>query len=115
MKTKIIVFLLISILLCHFLYAEVLKYQIRTQAVNVLTTATKLPTTPLVGRQYIMITNNDSTDIVYIGSSTVTTSGATIGTPLRPSEQYVGNWGSGVDLYGISNGDTAIVTIEEGK
>lgn len=94
---------------------SLLTYQIKTQLVSVGVTATKLPTTPLVGRKYVLITNIDTIKTIYIGSSTVTVSGATQGTPLLPSEQYYGEWDNTVDIYGIVSSGIANVVVEEGK
>ena len=102
---------------CVFLTANssALNLQIKTQLVSVGTSATKLPTTSIVGRVYLLITNIDTAKTVYLGSSTVTTSGSTAGTPLLPSESYYGEWESNIDVYGIVSSGTASVIVEEGK
>lgn len=75
------------------------------------TTATKLPTTPLVGREYLLITNKEGT-IIYVGNATVN---STTGTPLRGNETYYGEWKSIIDIYGIVASGGSNVTVEEGK
>ena len=113
-KTKIkLILIFVFLLLATTAYS--LTYQIKTQLVSVTTIATKLPTTPLVGREYILITNIDTTKTIYIGSSTVTVSGATTGTPLLPSESYYGEWKSNINIYGIISSGSCNAIIEEGK
>ena len=92
-------------------YGASLVYQIKTQNVFINTTATKLPITPLVGREYLLITNKEGT-ILYVGASNVNT---TNGTPLRGNETYYGEWKSTIDVYGIVASGGTNATVEEGK
>lgn len=107
--------LCVGVCLCLLTNVSALNLQLKTQLVSVGSTATKLPTTPIVGREYVLITNTDTAKTVYIGTSTVTTSGPTTGTPILPSEQYYGEWESNVDVYGITSTGSANVIVEEGK
>lgn len=92
-----------------------LTYQVKTQVVSVAVTATKLPTTPLVGRIYIMI-QNVGTATVYIGSSTVTAgTTSTGGIQLLPFEKWYQEYDHTVDVYGIVASSTCNVVVEEGK
>lgn len=95
--------------------AFALTYQIRTQVISVTTNATKLPTTPLVGREYVLIQNIGSVT-VYLGNSTVTAdTEATGGTQLLPQSIYVAEYDNSVDIYGIVAAATCKVVVEEGK
>lgn len=92
-----------------------LTYQIKTQVVSVTTSATKLPTTPLVGRQYVSI-QNIGTVTVYIGNSTVTADTAsTGGKQLLPYASTTRDYDNTVDVYGIVASGSANVVCEEGK
>lgn len=107
--------LFILILLSFVTFASALTYQIRTQIVSVAVTATKLPTTPLVGREYIQI-QNVGAQTVYIGTSTVTADTAsTGGTQLLPYATWYTNYDNTVDIYGIVAATTCNVVVEEGK
>ena len=90
-------------------------YQIRTQVVTVGTSATKLPSSPLVGRRYILIQNvGDNT--VYIGNSNVTADeNATGGIQLQPYAIWEADYDHTVDIYGIVASGTGKVVVEEGK
>ena len=106
------------IIIIFFIYISIvysLTYQIRTQVVSVNTTATKLPTTPLVGREYIRL-QNVGTVTVYIGSSTVAANtSATGGIQLLPYGVWEENYDNTIDIYGkVASGSTN-VTVEEGK
>lgn len=92
-----------------------LKYSIKTTSVTVDTTRDKLPTAPLAGREYVLITNSDATTVLYIGDSTVTATGATIGTPLQPYDTYYGEWSSNVDIWGITAAGSIVAIVQEGK
>ena len=113
MKKLISLWVLLSV--CVFytatLFGASLVYQIKTQNVAVNATATKLPTTPLVGREYLLITNKEST-VLYIGNDSVTSS---IGTPLGINDTYYGEWKSTIDIFGIVASGGTNVTVEEGK
>jgi len=92
-----------------------LTYQIKTQVVSVTTAATKLPTTPLIGRQYVSIQNVGSVT-VYIGSSTVTADTAsTGGKQLLPYATTTRDYDNTVDVYGIVASGSSSVIVEEGK
>lgn len=76
-------------------------------AITVTDAATKIPTTNLDNRKAITIFNNSSSETVYIGGSSVTTS---TGYPLLPYQGLPFDLGSGGQLYGICNtGKTASV------
>ena len=109
MKKRILNAIFIVFLLVGTAYS--LTYQIKTQAIVINATATKLPTTPLVGREYILVTNTD-TVTVYIGDSNVNT---TIGTPLFVNQRYYAEYDNTVDVYGIITTGNATVIVEEGK
>lgn len=107
--------LICIILLAIPLIVYALTYQVKTQIVSVSATATKLPTTPLVGRNYIQIQNVGAIT-VYIGASTVTADTAsTGGTQLLPYATWYAEYDNGVDIYGIVASDTCNVVVEEGK
>lgn len=54
------------------------------QVVTVGTTAVALPTSPLANRKTLFVQNISAVNIAYIGSATVTNSGATRGIRLGP-------------------------------
>jgi len=113
MKNKIIIILMITLL--PLTTMGLYKYQVKSQVVSVGTTATKIPGTPLVGRQYILIQNvGDAT--VYLGDSTVTADEAATGgiqiTPMASWKEYFDHT---VDVYGIVASGTVKVVVEEGK
>ena len=104
----VIILVLSLILIGKEVYS--LTYQVKTQRVSVTTSATELPTTPLVGRTYISVQNTSDT-FVYIGSTDVSD---TIGYVLLPYSSWKRDYDHTVDVYGRAGG-TAIVRIEEGK
>lgn len=107
--------ILISVFLLLATTAYSLTYQIKTQVVSVTTTATKLPTTPIVGREYIRIQNVGAVT-VYLGTSTVTAdTAATGGLQLLPYAVWQEEYDNTVDVYGIVAATTCNVVIEEGK
>ena len=111
---RILVIILVF-LLCIISISYSLTYQIKTIVVSVNTTATKLPTTPLIGREYIQAQNIGNVT-VYIGSSTVTAdTNTTGGTQLLPYATWYGEYDNSVDVYGIVTSGTCNVTVEEGK
>ena len=67
-------------------------------AVTVTATATAIPTTPMNNRKAISVRNWDSSNTVYIGTSTVTTA---TGYPLQPYESFPFDVSQGLALYGI--------------
>ena len=91
----------------------VLKSRIRSSVVSVTTSATAIPTTALPGRQSILI-HNDGAATVYIGTSTVTTTGATKGYPLAAGKDLPMDVGPNVVMYGIVVTGTVSVVILEG-
>lgn len=113
---KLKVLLLSSILLLSIGFiAYSYTYLIKQQIVSVTTTATKLPTTPVVGRKYILL-QNVGTVTVYIGGSTVTADTAsTGGYQLLPYMSWYENYDHTIDVYGIVASGTANVVVLEGK
>jgi len=82
---------------------------IRATSVTVGTTATKLPATPLSGREVLSIYNNSS-NIVYIGHSAVTTS---TGRPLPASGGAIDlDVSDKLDVYGISTASSNVRILE---
>lgn len=67
----------------------------------------------LVGRKAIEIVNT-STVVLYVGSSTVTTSGATRGRPIDPKSSFAVDLAGNVDLYIISASNATYVVTEVG-
>ena len=113
MAKKIISILILFFILAVCAYA--LTYQIKTTVVSVTTSATKLPTTPLIGREYIQI-QNVGTSTVYIGSSSVTANTAsTGGFQLLPYATWYAGYDNTVDVYGRVASGTCNVIVEEGK
>lgn len=105
---KLLLLLLIPLLLGF-------SREIDTEVVSVTTTATKCPSTPLVGRKYIMIENVGSV-IVYIGDSTVTADTAsTGGSQLEPGDVWREPFDHTVDIYGRVATGTCNIVCEEGK
>lgn len=112
---KIWVWLVIGLLVFGGV-AYSLTYMIENQVVSVTTTATKLPTTPLVGRKYILL-QNVGTVTVYIGKSDVTadTTSSTGGLQLLPYGYWLAEYDHTVDVYGRVAAGTCNVVVEEGK
>ena len=82
------------------------------QVVSVGTSATKLPTTPLTGRKNLVVMSLCSTD-VYLGKSTVTTTGSTRGPKLSPGMSFSSDSGPTIDVYGIVASGTCDVAVWE--
>jgi len=95
----------------ELIYGINIRNTILQQLIAVGTSATKLPTTPLSKRSSILITN-DGSAAVYIGSSTVTTSGATKGFPVYPRGSLLLSCEDKVDVYGISSGSVNVIILE---
>ena len=95
-------------------YADPLTYQIKSSNITVNGTATKLPSTPLIGREVLAITNiNTSVAILYVGNASVNT---TNGFPLDSSTPSMSiDIDNTVDIYGITNGTNISVRVLEGK
>lgn len=77
-------------------------------AVSVGTSATALPSSALTGRKRIVITNNDATLTLYVGTAGVTTS---TGTPILPGGSY--DEDGDVVLYGIGPSSTINTRVME--
>lgn len=115
MKKLVSTIALIAIMLIIVSNALSLTYQIKTQVVSITTSATKLPTTPVVGREYVRIQNIGSAT-VYLGASTVTADTAsTGGLQLLPQASWIAPYDHTVDVYGIVASGTCDVVVEEGK
>lgn len=65
----------------------------------------------LGGRKVLEVINT-GTVVIYVGSSSVTTSGATRGRPVRPNGSYALDVGETVDVYIISATDCTYVVTE---
>lgn len=85
--------------------------RIVTQAVAVTTTATKLPSSPLRSRRWVRFFNNSS-QVVYIGGSDVTT---TTGWPVYPRQTETYALWDTCDMYGISASGSVNIIVMEGK
>jgi hypothetical protein len=86
--------------------------RIRQQAVSVTSTATKLPAVPLNSRRLVII-QNLSTNPIYVGSSTVTTTGATRGIVLpNQYDSITLDITAAIEVYGIA-GSTSDVGVFE--
>lgn len=75
------------------------------QVVSVTTTATALPTTALANRKTIMI-QNDGAGPIFVGSATVTSTGATRGIRVNANGELSLDLGPAVTLYAIANAGT---------
>lgn len=92
-----------------------MSLSIRTQVIAVNDTATKLPTTPLPGREYVTLQNVGNATL-YLGNSTVTAgTGAGGGLQIVPFASWNGAYDNSVDIYGIVASGTTKVVVEEGK
>ena len=88
---------------------------ITSQVIVLGVTAKKLPNSPLVGRDYLVIQNVGS-GTVYIGNSLVTAdTAATGGHQILPSGEYIATYTDKVDIYGIIAAGSSQVVVEEGK
>lgn len=83
------------------------------QVIALSTSATALPTTPLVGRQDLIIQNLDSSIAIYIGSSTVTNSGSTRGFKLSAGQSIAFSVGPGCPVYAVAASGTPDCAIVE--
>lgn len=83
------------------------------QVIALSTSATAIPTTPLPGRQEIVIQNLDSSIVIYVGSATVTNSGATRGIKLTAGQSMVIAAGPGCELYAVAASGTPDCAILE--
>lgn len=64
--------------------------------------ATLIPATPLTNRKHIIVQNVEG--LIYLGSATVTTSGATQGIVLAKGGVFEADISDAVSLYGIAGG-----------
>ena len=88
---------------------------ITNQTIAVGTVAIKLPTIPLVGRDYIFLTNLDTANLLYVGNVNIAVTGSNRGTLVQPYGSYYGEWTDKVDIYGITSINTIAIAVEEGK
>jgi hypothetical protein len=79
---------------------DIANGSILQQQIAVATTATKLPTTPLANRKTLMIQNAGSASI-WVGSATVTNTGATTGIEVPKASFMELEVGPAVDVYGV--------------
>jgi len=82
------------------------------QEVSVATTATALPASALAGRKHIVIQNTSGKKI-YVGSATVTTSGATKGMEVPAGGFWEADIGPAVSVYAIVASGTADIVVVE--
>lgn len=76
------------------------------------TTRTLIPPTPLVGRNFLRIRVNTGT--IFVGGSTVTSSGATQGISIPVGASMDFEIDDDVQLYGITASGTSSISILEG-
>lgn len=81
--------------------ADIIQEGVLQQVVAVGAVAVPIPATPLAGRINLAIFN-PGPNTVYLGSSTVTTAGATQGIPVGANTYYSFTIGEGAILYAIS-------------
>lgn len=81
--------------------SDIIQEGVLQQVVTIGITATAIPTTALTNRINLLIYNG-SANTIYIGSSTVTTAGATQGIPMPTGATMAFTIGQGVTLYGIA-------------
>lgn len=82
------------------------------QRVVVANTATLIPASPLASRKTLMIQNSEGPTI-YVGSATVTSSGATRGIEVPKDSFLEMEIGPAVGVYGITGGGNANIYILE--
>ena len=92
------------------IYALVFRAGIKSQAVSVTDTATKLPSVPLSKRMSVIVFNNGSVP-VYIGLSDVSVS---TGFPIYPRSSIHLSMEEELDIYGIVSTGSADVRVLEG-
>ena len=95
----------------ELIYSITVRNQIRQQQVTVGNTATLIPSTPLTNRAFILI-QNEGTNPIYIGASTVAVSGADKGFSIYPRGALRIDIEDDVDIYGIAASNTDIVILE---
>lgn len=86
------------------------RYQVRTQAITVGTSAVALPTATLTRRRHLLIQNNSNNNL-YIGGSDVTTANGIL---LRPQAEIGISVADDVVVYGVADAAGSNVRIMEG-
>lgn len=82
------------------------------QQIAVTTTAAAIPATPLANRQSVMI-QNTSAKSIWVGSSTVTTSGAAVGIEIPKGGSMMMEAGPANIIYAITDGANSNITVWE--
>jgi hypothetical protein len=98
--------------LTHLRVTDKSDTAILQQRVSVANTATSIPATALANRKHIMV-QNDGNASVFLGSATVTTSGATTGIEMAKGGVFEADIGDDIDLNGIVASGTNDVLILE--
>lgn len=113
MRKKLILIALSIFLIIGTVHA--LTYKVLTTVVSVAATATKLPSSPMVGRKYILL-QNVGTATIFVGDANVTADTAsTGGTQILPYAYWLNEYDHTVDVYGIVAAGTENMVVEEGK
>jgi len=118
MRRKLLILLSVLFIASSVYAAQVVRlapltYSVKSTSVTVTTTATKLPTTPLAGRESVAIRLNSTTDVVFIGADDVT---AVAGFRLDSSVPAITlDLDSSVDVYGITSSGSADCRVLEAK
>lgn len=113
MRNKLLIIGVLLLLTLGTAYA--LTYKVLTTVITVGTSATALPTTAMVGREYIQI-QNVGTVALYIGDANVTAdTAATGGITIFPYGMWVQPYDNSVVVYGIVASSTCKTVVEEGK
>lgn len=98
----------------HRITANIVQEGLLQQVITVAATATALPTTGLTDRVNLLIKNPAGGSTIYVGSSTVTASGAAQGIPIAAGEAISLEVRQGVTVYAIVAAATQDVNILEG-
>ena len=86
-----------------------------SQIISIGVTRSKLPSSPLAGRDFILL-QNVGTGTIYIGNSVVTANTAnTGGYQLLSSGEWIAGYESNVDIYGVMSAGSGQILIQEGK
>ena len=86
-----------------------------SQIISLGITPSKLPSSPLVGRDFVLL-QNVGTGTIYVGNTFVTADTAgTGGYQLLPSGEWIAAYESNVDVYGLMSAGSGQVLIQEGK
>ena len=86
-----------------------------SQIISVGITPTKLPPTPLVGREFVSL-QNVGTGTVYIANTFVTANTAgTGGYQLLPTGEWIATYTDEVDVWGVLSAGSSQVVVSEGK